>query len=421
MSNPLNFSRRRTVIGVCTVLAGLASAPATAQDPPAAPAEQERVAPPPPGTYMTPKRSFMQRTLTWVGTRIDSTDGPKDGFYARSGGMITGAGLSAGPGFRQHMMGDRAVLDVSAAMSWRRYRAIDAKMTWPDLLDERLSVGVQGTYHDFTRINYFGIGNASAEADRTDYRLANVDALGFASVRANSWLSLTGRMGMMQRVDIRPGTDSSVPSIDERFDDTTAPGLDRRPTFVHADVALDADTRDEPGYPSRGGRYRLSLAAFHDRTFGRYNFQRVEADAAHYIPLGRSVLALRGRLDLSKDGSFAIPFYLLPSLGGPNSLRGFADYRFRDRDLLMVNAEYRWPVHDFVDIAAFYDAGSVAPRARLLGRDLHTDYGIGVRAHSSTHSLVRLDVARSVEGTRVSLSFSAPLGLSGKAMAPYVP
>ena len=36
-------------------------------------------------------------------------------------------------------------------------------------------------------------------------------------------------------------------------------------------------------------------------------------------------------------------------------------------------------------------------------------------------SLVRLDVARSVEGMRVSLSFSAPLGLPNKAIAPYVP
>ena len=75
----------------------------------------------------------------------------------------------------------------------------------------------------------------------------------------------------------------------------------------------------------------------------------------------------------------------------------------------------------FVDIAAFYDAGSVARRARLLTRDMHTDYGLGVRVHSATHSLVRLDVARSVEGMRVSLSFSAPLGLPNKAIAPYVP
>lgn len=421
MSNRMKDSQRRSVFLVCTLLAALAGAPAVAaQDQQADPSAQERLAPPP-GTYLTPAPGRMQRTMTWIGTKIEGPDSRHDGFYPQMGGMITGSGLSLGPGFRQRMFGDRAVLDVSAALSWKRYRAINAQMTWPRLMGERLSLGAQAAYHDFTRVNYFGIGNASNEDDRTDYRIQNVDALGFATVHATSWLSVTGRAGMLRRLEIEPGTSSLYPSIGERFDDLTAPGLDRQPTFIHADVSIDADTRDVPGYPSRGGRYRLMTAAFHDRSFGEYSFRRVEADAAQYIPIGRSVLAFRGRLDVSQDGGREIPFYLLPSLGGANSLRGYADYRFRDRDLLMVNAEYRWPIARFVDLAGFYDAGAVGARVRSLTGEMHTDYGLGIRVHSTTHSLVRLDVARSVEGTRVMLNFSAPLGLPNKSIAPYVP
>jgi len=185
---------------------------------------------------------------------------------------------------------------------------------------------------------------------------------------------------------------------------------------------VTADTRDVAGYPMSGGRYRLSVAQFHDQTFGQSSFRRVEADAAQYIPIRRTVVALRARVDLSQTGDGqTVPFYLLPALGGANSLRGFLDYRFRDRDLLMLNAEYRWPLARVIDAAAFYDAGTVAPEASELTRRFHRDYGLGVRVHSATHMLVRLDVARSTEGTRALLTFSTPLALPNRSVAPFVP
>jgi outer membrane protein assembly factor BamA len=118
-----------------------------------------------------------------------------------------------------------------------------------------------------------------------------------------------------------------------------------------------------------------------------------------------------------------VPFYLLPTLGSGQSLRGYADYRFRDRDLLLLSAEYRLPLARALDAAVFYDAGTVAPTAAgvLSLRAMHTDYGIGVRAHSSKHVLVRLDVARSPEGMQAVVSFTPSMTLSKRTVAPYVP
>lgn len=409
--------------GTCALLSMLACASISEAQDPLMPdtTSEERAAQPPEGSYLTPERGRLQQLTSWIASKLDGVSTSRDGFYPELGGMITGAFVSAGPGFRQHLLGDRAVIDVSAAMSWRRYRAINAELAWPHLLNDRLSVGAQARYQDFTRINYFGIGNGSVEDDRTNYRLNNIGALGFATVRARRWLSFTGRAGVLRRMDIEPGTSTVYPSIADRFDEITAPSLVRQPNYVHTDVAVDADTRDVPGNPSRGGRYRLSLAAFHDQSFARYSFRRVEADAAQYVSLGRSVVALHARLDVSHDKRQDIPFYLLPSLGGENSLRGYADYRFRDRDLLMVNAEYRWPIFGMADLAVFYDAGSVGAHTRSLTQHMHTDYGVGMRVHSATHTLVRLDVARSPEGTRALLSFSAPLGVPHRSVAPYVP
>src|SRR5882762_185441 len=56
---------------------------------------------------------------------------PKDGPYVELGNMITGAGwISAGPGYRRHVLNDRALVDASAAVSWNFYKvAQDRKST----------------------------------------------------------------------------------------------------------------------------------------------------------------------------------------------------------------------------------------------------------------------------------------------------
>jgi hypothetical protein len=388
----------------------------------AIPTAQERATKAEGDAVVVTRANRLTRTFRWAQSKIGDSKAARDGFYPELGGMITGAGISVGPGFRQSLFGDRAVLDASAAVSWRRYKMMQSEIAWPRLMNDHLAVGGQVKYQDFTQVNFFGIGGDSLKANQTDYRLKDVDALGFATVRANPWLSITGRAGMLRRVDIDRGTSTLHPATQDVFDEASAPSLTRQPNYLHTDVAVDADTRDVPGYPTSGGRYRLSVAAFHDRTFAQYSFRRVEADAAQYIPLGRSVVALRARMDVTQAGEGQdVPFYLLPALGGAHSLRGYLDYRFRDRDLLMLNAEYRWPIVRVVDMAAFYDAGSVAPEASGLTRRVHTDYGLGVRVHSAKQMLVRLDVARSREGTRANLTFSVPLALPNRSIAPYVP
>ena len=58
----------------------------------------------------------------------------------------------------------------------------------------------------------------------------------------------------------------------------------------------------------------------------------------------------------------AIPFYMQPSLGGSEDLRGYRPFRFRGDNLLAMNAEYRWEVFSGLDMAVFADAGKVFTR-----------------------------------------------------------
>jgi outer membrane translocation and assembly module TamA len=91
---------------------------------------------------------------------------------------------------------------------------------------------------------------------------------------------------------------------------------------------------------------------------------------------------------------------MLPSLGGGSTLRGFTSWRFRDRNSLLLQGEWRIMVNRFLDTAVFADAGKVAAsKSDLDFTGLKTDYGFGVRFHGPLATALRVEVARGSEGT----------------------
>ncbi len=127
-------------------------------------------------------------------------------------------------------------------------------------------------------------------------------------------------------------------------------------------------------------------------------------DLKAYIPLPyRSrILALRVRTSQSEpdDEDSVIPFYLMETLGGARTIRGYSEWRFRDTRNLLVNAEYRWEVWTFLDFAFFFDAGKVfSDPSDFNFKDMHTGYGFGLRFHGLGETFVfRTDLAFSAEG-----------------------
>ena len=82
-----------------------------------------------------------------------------------------------------------------------------------------------------------------------------------------------------------------------------------------------------------------------------------------HLPILREtwVLSLHGLAQTTMlKGDQEVPFFMLPSLGGGSNLRGFSSWRFRDRNSLLLQAEWRIMANRFLDTAVFYDAGKVA-------------------------------------------------------------
>ncbi|MFQ5752679.1 MAG: BamA/TamA family outer membrane protein, partial [bacterium] len=123
---------------------------------------------------------------------------------------------------------------------------------------------------------------------------------------------------------------------------------------------------------------------------------------------GHQVIAFRhfGSI-VDRDSGADIPFYLMQHLGGVNSLRGYREYRFQDRNALLFNVEYRWLVWSGLDMALFLDAGNVYPRAKDISlEDLKTSYGIGFRVNTSYAVMLRIDIGHSEEGTLIHMQFN---------------
>ena len=256
-------------------------------------------------------------------------------------------------------------------------------------------------YRHYPQTGFYGLGADSRRDDRTTF--LSQDALyevvtGYQGPRG----AATVRAGLMQAF-VGPGTAEDVPSLRARFDDRSAPGLERQPDFFHLAASLLLDGRDQPGNPHRGGMIAVAASRFDERGGDEFTFDRVAGDARAFASLGspQRVLAVRALASADRPASDArVPFYLQEPLGGSRTLRGFRTFRFRGEKLLLLQAEYRWEAGPALELALFADAGRAYGRGEDFAMSgLETDYGFGVRLKSYEAVIVRFDVARSREDT----------------------
>jgi hypothetical protein len=390
----------------------------------------------PPLTESTPEKEGMliepdavRRAVVIMDRRFSAgevTEGP----YIVYGKMIPGAGwISGGPGYRAWYAKDRAFVDTSAQVSWRGYTMGQARFELPRIARSRVLVGAQARWQDFKQVDFFGEGPQSLVATRSQYRIQSQIVGGYATVRPIRPLAIDVQIGWMHPTILSPGGafQRGVPATSGLFRSNPVFTQSGQPTFLHREASVTLDTRDFLGRPTAGGVYRAAFADYDDRGAGAFNFQRYEVEGARFATLTgtRVVLALHGWLAASSpvDGQ-AVPFYLQPSLGGLNSLRGYTDYRFHDRNLLLMNAEARVPMMTHVDAAAFVDLGNVAPRVGDLDLTKRS-YGVGLRLHTRRQTFARVDLAAGGEGWRFIVRLSDPLDLSRLSRqtvtAPFVP
>ena len=318
----------------------------------------------------------------------------------------SGGGFTIGSGYTFHPS-PYSTLDFRGSYSVKSYKLAEAEFNYPRLFDRRAALNVRGGWRDATQVAFHGVGMDSPDEQVT---FGFEQPYGSASLTVRPTRKLFMVRGGFEAAEwnLKPGEGSGL-SYDSVFTPRTLAGVDTDTTYLHTQAAVGIDSRLASGYARRGGLYEVTGHDYTDRddTFG---FRQVDYEAVQHIPILRDtwVLSLRGLVKTTfvKTGE-RVPFFMLPSLGGGSSLRGYSTFRFRDRNSVLLQGEWRVIANRFLESSVFFDAGKVAARTQDLDlRDLKTDYGFGVRIHAPLMTVMRVDVARGRDGTRLVFAAS---------------
>jgi hypothetical protein len=333
----------------------------------------------------------------------------RDGVYGKVGSITTGSGNALGAGYRDHSIGLRgADVDAWGAISFSDYWALHARIRQPIAHSKRFFFDGHLRQYSYPREEFTGIGPDTSTDNRVVYALSGTLTGGGLSMVPMPNVLVGGGLEW-QWPELGPGEGGVWPSIETKFDPTSAPGLDGASRFIRPSVYVAFDNR-EPRNPRKGGLYRLDFNHVDDRASANYSFSRYDVDLRHYIGLydGRRLFAMRALATTTTvDGEDQIPFYLQPALGGNETLRGFRALRFRGPHRLLLQGEYRFDVWSGLEVAFFADAGKVAmTRSDLDFNNLEKDWGFGFRFNTDNGVIMRIDTAfGSRDGTHLHIVF----------------
>ena len=334
--------------------------------------------------------------------------GTPRGWYSALGSVYPGSGFALGGGYR-HYIGYDSFVDSGILYSALGYKKFQVMGYTPNHVKGRVDLEGSVVWLDATQVAFYGLGNASQLESRANFRINRTYVEGAAVARPAKWLRLRLDGGLDDYTQKRGKGDS--PSIEEVFSPETAPLLDDNPLYVRGEASATVYWLESPGYSRTGGLYRVAYEEFNPLRGSGGTFGFLRTEVVQHVPILRETwaLSLRAGTESIVRKSDVVPYFLMPTLGSGDTLRGYANQRFRDRHSLLLSSELRWfPNRLGLDMALFVDAGKVAPfRNGLTLHDMKTDYGIGVRFHTPIATPLRVDLARGQEGVQLVVAAGA--------------
>ncbi|AKQ67242.1 Outer membrane protein/protective antigen OMA87 [Myxococcus hansupus] len=254
-----------------------------------------------------------------------------------------------------------------------------------NLLEDRLNLTATASAARFPD-RFFGLGANTRAEDEEDYTPIYVE------------LELSPKWRIAPRLYVGP----TVRYQHARFTQVAQDGAVQRTrgaaggTTLQFGFAALYDSRDNTLNPVTGVLARLNLRSAQGAWGSDYVFGVLRLDVRRYVSLPwgqRHVLAMQGLVEL-RDGE--PPFYDMGRLGGMELSRGYLEGRYRERQHLGAQVEYRAPLFWRLGGVAFVSAATVAHDPRDLHiNDVKPAAGVGLRfaPMSDVPVNIRLDVA----------------------------
>jgi outer membrane protein assembly factor BamA len=233
--------------------------------------------------------------------------------------------------------------------------------------------------------NYYGLGSCFDKIDEEKY---SVD---FPRVRISSLFRISTSSYVGLRYVRDDFTYTQYDTLGELFTKNILGS--KNGTVSGMGFLFNYDTRDIPQFPKKGMLVESMIYIEDKYTGSDFSYQKFSIDASYYLSLNRyrSVLALQ-LIIIYLTGE--VPFHQLAQLGGPKRLRGYFEGRFRNKQLELLQAEFRIPLFWRIKGVIFSGLGTIH-NGFHSNNDfcLVANYGLGLRIEidRSQQLHIRLD------------------------------
>jgi hypothetical protein len=280
----------------------------------------------------------------------------------------------------EHVLRRTSQITVGAAYSVRRQLVATVNgdlFVWHDAA--RFQFAANYLYYPDS---FFGIGNATRLSDQERFTPRTYELRVAPQVHAFGALFL----GPTFRIE-----DVTILSVDPNGALATGDVFGSQGGFDFSfGVGASYDTRDNTLYPLRGTSFQYYTLVSEPRLGSDFRMSRTWLDYRRYFPIVHTEHVLAVQL-LGRFGQGELPFFDLGRLGGERLLRGHFNGRYRDRQLIAAQAEYRLPIVWRLGAVAFVGLGDVARRlSDLEVLELKYSLGGGARLNVSKHERVNL-------------------------------
>ncbi len=195
-------------------------------------------------------------------------------------------------------------------------------------------------------------------------------------------------------------THAADPSSDFAYDPLMLFGFREDTRAATGEVSVTLDTRRSAyrhivrSAPSSGSYVRGAVAYTSGKASrsGDFTTARGTLEARQLFDLfaGNRVLSFGAGIEAISAEANEVPFDRLPMLGGRDHLRAFAMGELRDRNAAYADVQYDWPVGNSMRSYIFAEVGHTAA--------WHGAYGGGLRYHTRSSIIARIQIAGSDEG-----------------------
>ncbi|MBW1893149.1 MAG: BamA/TamA family outer membrane protein [Deltaproteobacteria bacterium] len=224
----------------------------------------------------------------------------------------------------------------------------------------------------FWPANFYGIGNDTTEEDKKLFESTGLDTR-IVFERKFIDLLYAGVLYKFRNSWIEPESPESEGVLQNESLTGAEGGL-----RSGLGITLSLDTRDNVN-DARDGTFIKADALYFEDSFGSdFDYSLYTLDMRQFITLARVTgLGIRGYVQLMRGD---IPFQDLSSPNGYNILRGLENGRYRDRDMIAFQAEWRFPIYKRFGGTVFMETAQVAEDLSDIHNDGWTSgAGVGLR------------------------------------------